>query len=350
MKRGVDIPTEVGNLLSAAERYDAAAIVYDREDRVVVCNQHYRNMYRYFDYSPKQTYESLSIHVASIGLLDDPIIKRDLGEWMSTAVNFRRKYKLAQYLVHHSSGKTLLAHHQIFEGFGSIALRFDITNGLRAWKNPHGFNLTGLDLSTGKWSFSPICKNPEVPTAMLSRTCNLINANEQFWRILERKDGINIMNGRVYCEIKNEDALFYDAVLEKSFPGASGSKFIRISRKLTRGYYIISVFPMSPEASEYNPSMHGVSLVSILDLAQDIKINPKPLTKLFKLTATEAKIAALMGEGKDIYEISMENRTSIGTIRNQLKSIFLKVGVTRQSELVRVIHRMRQIDPVLVPT
>lgn len=344
MKRRSDIPTEVGNLLSAAEQHDAAAIVYDYNDRVVVCNDFYRSVYKFFDCSTNHTYGSLVMQTITKGLLDDPEAKTDPNKWIQTAVNFRRRHKKAQYLVHHSSGKTFLAHHQVFDGFGSIALRFDVTERLKIQNRDTKCIVPRFDLFAGKWFSQNLVRRFEAPTAILSRSCSMIDANESFHEILEKREGIYRDGSRVSLWSADEDALFQKIVAEKSFPGASGSRLFQIQKKSGRTCYILSVFPMSPDASESNPSMHGVALVSVLDPESSVPVNARSLESMFGLTAMEARIAALIGEGKSLYEISGDNGTAIGTIRNQLKSVFSKVGVNRQSELVRIIHKIAQVE------
>ena len=64
------------------------------------------------------------------------------------------------------------------------------------------------------------------------------------------------------------------------------------------------------------------------------------LTGLFGLSAAEARVAALIGGAKTISAIARALGARPGTVRNHLKSIFAKVGVRRQAELVAVLSRL----------
>ena len=66
------------------------------------------------------------------------------------------------------------------------------------------------------------------------------------------------------------------------------------------------------------------------------------LAKSLGLTTTEAQIALAMADGKTLAEISETRRTSIHTVRNQLKSLLLKTGTRRQSEVVALVERLRR--------
>jgi DNA-binding CsgD family transcriptional regulator len=61
---------------------------------------------------------------------------------------------------------------------------------------------------------------------------------------------------------------------------------------------------------------------------------------LLGLSAAEARVAALIGNARSVKATAQALSTTPGTVRNQLKAIFAKTGVTRQSELVALIARV----------
>jgi len=66
------------------------------------------------------------------------------------------------------------------------------------------------------------------------------------------------------------------------------------------------------------------------------------LAKTLGLTTTEAQIALAVADGKTLTEIADNRRTSIHTVRNQVKSLLLKTGTRRQSEIVALVERLRR--------
>jgi DNA-binding CsgD family transcriptional regulator len=60
------------------------------------------------------------------------------------------------------------------------------------------------------------------------------------------------------------------------------------------------------------------------------------LVERWRLTKTEARLALHLIDGGDIASYAKAAGVSAGTARGQLKSIFSKVGVSRQSALVRL--------------
>lgn len=65
----------------------------------------------------------------------------------------------------------------------------------------------------------------------------------------------------------------------------------------------------------------------------------KQLARVFGLSPSEARVAALVGGAKTIEATAAVLGCASGTVRNHLKSIFSKIGVSRQAELVAILSR-----------
>jgi DNA-binding CsgD family transcriptional regulator len=81
------------------------------------------------------------------------------------------------------------------------------------------------------------------------------------------------------------------------------------------------------------------------NLQQPISVNN--LVSVYKLTPSEAQVAIGIANGHSIDDIARKSNHSVHTIRSQLKSTFKKTGVSRQSELIKLLltgpfaHRRR---------
>jgi DNA-binding CsgD family transcriptional regulator len=64
------------------------------------------------------------------------------------------------------------------------------------------------------------------------------------------------------------------------------------------------------------------------------------LVRVFGLTQTEAKLAVLVSEGRSLEDVAEQRRTSLTTIRSQLKAVFAKTDTHRQSELVALLAKL----------
>ncbi len=61
------------------------------------------------------------------------------------------------------------------------------------------------------------------------------------------------------------------------------------------------------------------------------------LVSVYSLTPSEAQVAISLANGHSIDEIANNSNHSAHTIRSQLKSVFRKTGVSRQSELIKLL-------------
>lgn len=67
------------------------------------------------------------------------------------------------------------------------------------------------------------------------------------------------------------------------------------------------------------------------------------LRESFGLTPAEARLARKLKDGRSLKEAADELSVSINTVRNQLRAIFDKMGLTRQSDLVRTLAELAQV-------
>ena len=61
----------------------------------------------------------------------------------------------------------------------------------------------------------------------------------------------------------------------------------------------------------------------------------------FSLTPAETRLALAIAEGKSLSALAEQNDVSLHTVRNQLKSVFAKTGVSRQLDLALLVHKLR---------
>ena len=64
------------------------------------------------------------------------------------------------------------------------------------------------------------------------------------------------------------------------------------------------------------------------------------LTELYELTPAEIKLCMQLAEGKTLNDAAIFNKVKKSTVRSQLKTIFGKMGVKSQSELVRILTQI----------
>ena len=70
---------------------------------------------------------------------------------------------------------------------------------------------------------------------------------------------------------------------------------------------------------------------------------PKMYRETFGLTPAEARLAASLKDGLSLKEAAEKLGLSVNTVRNQVKSIFEKLGVNRQSDLIRHLTELSRL-------
>jgi DNA-binding CsgD family transcriptional regulator len=81
-------------------------------------------------------------------------------------------------------------------------------------------------------------------------------------------------------------------------------------------------------------------LITITDLEANTDSSAADLKQLFDLSVAESHVAALLGQGHEPIEIARRRGVAVDTVRAQLKSIFRKLDVSRQSDVVRLLARL----------
>ncbi len=82
------------------------------------------------------------------------------------------------------------------------------------------------------------------------------------------------------------------------------------------------------------------ALLMIVDPEAQPRSRSHLLSQLFGLTPAENRVVMLLLEGLDPNAIAARTHTTPGTVRFQLKAVYQKLGVARQSQLVRLVSRI----------
>ena len=148
-----------------------------------------------------------------------------------------------------------------------------------------------------------------------------------------------IRGGRLWASTRNLQArldILTGLAREKNSPGAMANVVVRRSN----GRQPILIQPMPPRGLGLD-ALPGVRILLILnDLAADRTPPANVLRELFDLSTAEAEVAMLLSVGWDRNEIAQRRDVGTETVRAQLKSVFRKLQVGRQSEVVRLLARI----------
>ena len=135
-----------------------------------------------------------------------------------------------------------------------------------------------------------------------------------------------------------------EATAVRSTPAGSGC--IRLSRRSGRSAYTATVSPLFHTANRSGTVGTRAALITITN--PDRKHSSglvKLLQQAFGLTPAEAQTASLVGSGLCPQDAADQLGLTVGTIRAELKAIFAKVGISRQSELASTVTGLALLAP-----
>jgi len=97
---------------------------------------------------------------------------------------------------------------------------------------------------------------------------------------------------------------------------------------------LIELSPLHNTNDDLGTSFHGV-MALIIDPNNPININQKGLSEVYSLTSAEVDVAKSVGEGYTAKEVAENRNSSPDTVKQQLKSIYMKTTSSSRAELIR---------------
>jgi DNA-binding CsgD family transcriptional regulator len=166
--------------------------------------------------------------------------------------------------------------------------------------------------------------------------------------ILQSGDALVERQGVLRAYQREEDErlrqVLAEATAVRSTPAGSGC--IRLSRRSGRPAYTATVSPLFHIANRSGTVGTRAALITITDPDREHSSSlVKMLQQAFGLTPAEAQTASLMGSGLSPQDTADQLGLTVGTIRCELKAIFAKVGISRQSELASTVTRLALLAP-----
>jgi DNA-binding CsgD family transcriptional regulator len=105
------------------------------------------------------------------------------------------------------------------------------------------------------------------------------------------------------------------------------------------------VTPLAQEESDGIVDLAGpYALVVLKSLDVEGPLSGTLLHDLYGLTPAETRLSIMLLQGATLSEIAEWASVSLNTVRTQLKSIFAKTGIKRQTDLVRKLSLLSSLS------
>jgi len=168
----------------------------------------------------------------------------------------------------------------------------------------------------------------------------ILDANGAVREMNERAN--KLLCGDPCVHMGNARLRFSDAALNTTFEAAlhgatwhpPRSSLFRL-RGAHNELHEVTVSPLYPaEGAPANTA--GLALAVVARSRPDADHVARRVRRLYGLTDAEARVAAALALGETVCQIAVAYGVRISTVRAQVRSIFEKTGVHRQSDLVRL--------------
>lgn len=154
--------------------------------------------------------------------------------------------------------------------------------------------------------------------------------------ILAKKDGLALV-GQQLGAVYQPDNIRLQETITFVVPNLScitpRHKTLHVHRGLSARPYLLTVVQM-PKLHGFEKHHGHVAMVILRDLQANYQGLMNRMKRNFELTPRETETAILLAEGRDCKEISALLNLSLQTVRQHLKSVFRKMNVNKQHELV----------------
>ncbi len=179
-----------------------------------------------------------------------------------------------------------------------------------------------------------------VATFLLDERQQVVRTNPLADRLLGDGNGLYLRGGRLKLPDERQDARLRQLLAQVTEAQTSGTASLARAMLVetgTRGAPLSLVIRPVPPGQYPQGASIPVFAIFVSDPGQQAESSASLLIELFKLTPAEAKLSVLLANGASVEDASTTLHISTYTTRAHLRSIFSKLGVTRQPQLVHLI-------------
>lgn len=160
--------------------------------------------------------------------------------------------------------------------------------------------------------------------------------------------GLELKNGRLRCAISSETRMLEEAIAAAAprilTPGPPAAKAVVVNGTASSEHppMALEVFalPRRLDTPGFASIVPQVLIVACGQRQSNRGRRTALLQAVYHLTVAEIDIAQLLTEGVSPQEIARKRGVSVGTVRVQIKTILVKVGVRRQVELTARLNQL----------
>jgi DNA-binding CsgD family transcriptional regulator len=176
----------------------------------------------------------------------------------------------------------------------------------------------------------------------------VVASNSSAEELVRKGDGLRLREGRLVAEDAQEDSQLQSMVdsathSTESKIQSNGPRSMRLSRRFSLPLSLVILPFLSCPVPDYG-QLEALAVVSAPDERHSSRVDL--LRNLYRLTPTEARMADLIAQGKEIKDAALMMGTTLETGRFHVKRVLAKTGTRRQAELVKLVLSLPGTSPV----
>ena len=193
-------------------------------------------------------------------------------------------------------------------------------------------------------SLAELLGNTGSGVIQLDRGGRIVAANDRARDLLRGGDGLFDEGGFLRASSAEDDAGL-QRLLTRALPplggqGASGSATVRRPTGLAR--LVLHASPVADGLTDVR-RRRVAALVLVADPSRLARIDPGMPAAALGLTPAQSQIAVMLAEGRTVPEIARETGRRESTVRWHIKETFIRHGISRQAELIRLVLSLADI-------
>ena len=158
--------------------------------------------------------------------------------------------------------------------------------------------------------------------------------------LLASQDGVKLIAGRPHAWSPAQDRELQQLIRETIGHFSAGACAAGVAMSLRRPSGARDLGLVVHGLAECDRSTgrpRAAAAIFLRDPERSVEVENNVLQQLFDLTPAEAEVARRLAEGLSLEEAAVSLKIRHNTARAHLRSIFAKSGITRQSDLVRIL-------------
>lgn len=158
--------------------------------------------------------------------------------------------------------------------------------------------------------------------------------------ILAANDGLTVDRSGLKALTREATSALYELIAHAFRPDGNvdpaATDTISLERRSGGSELALTVGRL-PISGRFLGTDRRTAAIYITDPDKPFELDAAKLRLIYKLTPAEARLAALLAQGRRLEDAAADLAVSLNTVRTHLKRIFSKTGTDRQAELVRLI-------------